>query len=133
MEYQHSWEDLAFYHLHGEQVRVYEQLVSLYSNAQKVNNEALQLSYKMFVNALKRISDFFQEHDIEFEAGSSHKGTYLEFGYDIFARLNADLPADMEVMYGAQCVHFKQFSVKLYGKIAQTLPDEVLKKYQHTL
>ncbi len=124
-----KWEDLAHYYLHGEQVRVYEQLVNIYNNAQTVNCEALQLSYKLFVHSLKNISEFFQTHDLDFEYGSSQKGTYLEFEYTIFARLNAELPQDMAIMYGANCVHFSQYSVKLYSEIAQSLPDEILKKY----
>lgn len=128
-----SWEDLALYHLHSEQVRVYEQLVTIYCNHQEVNRLAFQTSYQLFMNALKRISDFFQTNDLEFEAGSSQKGTYLEFNYTIFAKLNAELPQEMEIMYGANCVHFRQFSVKLYGEIAQALSDEILKKYEHTI
>ena len=128
-----KWKELATYYLHGEQVRVYEQLVNIYSNAQPLNCEALQLSYKIFVNSLKNISLFFQQQEINFESGSSQKGTYLEFDYAIFARLNAELPQDMEVIYGANCVHFKQYSVKLYSEIAQSLPDEVLKKYSYKI
>jgi|GEM_PF-5334736 len=126
-------EDIAYYHLHGEQVRIYEQLVSLYSNNQETNKTALQISYKLFVNALNRISTFFQIKELDFESGLSHQGTYLEFSYPIFAQLNAELPQEMEIMYGASCVHFKQFCVKLHGEIAQPLPNEVIKKYQHTL
>lgn len=128
-----KWEELANYYLHGEQVRVYEQLVSIYSNAQTPNCEALQLSYKLFVNSLRNISAFFQQHEIDFDSGSSQKGTYLEFSYEIFARLNAELPQDMDVMYGANCVQFKQYSVKLYSEIAQALPDDVIKKYAYKI
>ncbi len=127
------WEDLAFYHLHSEQVRVYEQMVSLYSNNQNTNRIAIQTSYKLFMNALKGISDFFQAQDIDFESGSNHKGTYLEFSYPVFARLNAEIPQAMEIMYSVNCIHFKQYTVKLDSEITQSLPDEVLKKYQHTL
>jgi hypothetical protein len=126
-----SWEELAYYHLHSEQVRIYEQLVSIYSNSQKVNTEVLQISYKIFVASLNKIIDFFQKNDLEFEAGSSFKGTHIEFSYPIFAQLNAEYPQEMEIMYAAHCVFFEQFSVKLYGEIAQALPDEIVKKYQY--
>ena len=124
-----SWTDLARYYVHSEQIRTYEQLVGIYSQAHNVNRLAQRASYRVFVHAVKRISDFFHLHNLDFEAGTSHQGTFLAFSYEIFARLNAEFPQEMEIMHGARCLTFNQYSVRLHGEMAQILPDEILMKY----
>jgi hypothetical protein len=124
-----SWTELARYYQHSEQMRTYEQLVGIYSQAHSVNRLALRTSYRLFVRAVKRISDFFHLQNLDFEAGKSHQGVFLAFSYEIFARLNAEFPQEMEILQGARCLAFNQYSVRLYNEIAQVLPDEILIKY----
>ncbi|WP_026998892.1 hypothetical protein [Eisenibacter elegans] len=123
--------DLAVHYLQTEQLVKINQLTTIISQQQKLVQNSLRISHKIFLRAFQNIEEYLTWFKFAYETGQNSKGNYIAFPYEAFAKLNRECNTEMEIMYSAEAQEFHPEHVRIYQDIHQALPEDMIQRYKH--
>lgn len=122
-------QDLAIYYIHQEQTLKYEQLSMLLNQQHEIITQDLSNSYKILKNTIKTIKGFLEKNNFSFLLGKNSKGNFIEFSFEAFTTMNAQIPKEMKIIYLANSQEFNQYNVRIFEDCIKPLPQHVIQDY----
>jgi hypothetical protein len=119
-------QNLAIYYLQTELILKQEQVLALFHREQNILFGTFKTSYENYQNTIKCIENYLIINHLDHNTAQNAQGIYWQINYQTFAKLNADLPEEMKLLYANKTVEFGQNTVNLYLEISQ-IPQDLSK------
>ncbi len=130
MKNQIDFKELSIDYLQQEDYLRFEQLATLFYQGKKTTQKLSIASYKIFFKALRRIEMYLDRAGYTYCLDANERGSFLQFSYDVYMILNAEMRPSIQVMYASKSEEFGQDYVRIYRETRQALPHPFIQKYQ---
>ncbi|MCU0444075.1 MAG: hypothetical protein MUE85_04100 [Microscillaceae bacterium] len=119
-------QNLAIYYLQTELILKQEQVLALFHREQNILFDTFKTSYAKYQTTLKCVENYLIINHLAFDTAQNARGICWQVDYATFGKLNAELPAEMKMIYANQTIEFWTDKVNIYLEISQ-IPQDLSK------